>query len=396
MGGLPAEDLRTARLLLRAPAEHDLDDMVAAMRDPLVRRFLPFTPEPFGRAEANAWRDTETPGRWAAGGAAFAVADGTSDRLLGGVYLQHVSPRRTDAEIAYWLAPWARGHGVAAEAVSAVTDWALRRGMARLELLAAPDNPGSQRVALTAGYRREGVKRGGGSRPDGSRYDTVLWARLATDPPAPTPRLLPDLPGRELSDGVVALHPLGPADADDAYAAQRLPDVWSSSVPPVAPTRAQVCDSCATAQSQWLAGAAARLTIRDAPSDTYAGEIVLLYTEPVTSTGMIGYHLAPVWRGRGFATRAVRLLAGWAFDHAGLARLEAGAAVGNTASQAVLERAGFRRVGVQRSRRPGPRGARVDDVQYELVPAGAGSTVPGVQAPPARTPSAWDATAPDG
>lgn len=367
MGELPTDNLRTARLLLRAPAEGDLDDLVTAMRDERVRRFLPYTPEPFGTAEAMAWRDVETPGRWAAGGAGFAVADGTDDRLLGGVYLQHVSPRRTDAEIAYWLAPWARGHGYAAEAVTAVTDWALRHGIARLELLAAPDNPGSQRVALAAGYRREGVERGGGSRPDGTRYDMVLWARLATDPPGPTPRLLPDLPGDELSDGVVALHPLGPADTADAYAAQRLPDVYESSVPPLPPTLDQVRESCGTAQSQWLAGAAARLTIRDAPSDRYAGEILLLYTEPVTATGMIGYHLARDWRGRGYATRAVRLLAEWAFEHAGLARLEAGAALDNTGSQAVLERAGFRRVGVQLSRRPGPRGTRIDDVQYELA-----------------------------
>ena len=70
---------------------------------------------------------------------------------------------------------------------------------------------------------------------------------------------------------------------------------------------------------------------------------------------MIGYSMMPAWRGRGHATRAVRLLAAWAFEHAGIARLVAGTAPWNTASQRVLERAGFQREGYERSRLPGPR-----------------------------------------
>jgi len=354
MGGLPHEELNTARLVLREPARRDIADLAAAGG---------YDPE-----RARAYVDVEAPARWAAGGAALLMVERDTARLLGAVEVHRVVESLAQAEASYWLAPWARGKGFGGEAMAALTDWALRHGLARLELRAGTGDAERQRVAIAAGYRREGVLRGAGAAPDGSRYDVVLWARLGTDPPGPTARLLPDLPGGELSDGVVALHPLGPADADDAYAVQRLPDVVASSVPPVAPTPQAVRERCRTAASQWLAGASARLTIRDAPSDRYAGEIGLHYTEPNTGCGMVGYHLAPEWRGRGFATRAVRLLAGWAFDHVRLARLVAGADVRNTASQAVLERAGFRLVGRELSRLPGAGGGRIDDLLYELVP----------------------------
>ncbi|GIL28666.1 GNAT family N-acetyltransferase [Actinocatenispora comari] len=370
MDGLPREELDTVRLRLRAPAPGDVGDLVAAGRAAGAAGSGGVVGGRVGLADAARAREfveVGAPARWAAGGAVFVVADRDTDRLLGCVELDRYVAPLAQAEAGYWLAPWALGKGFGGEAVAALTDWALHHGLARLELRAAPADAQRQRVALAAGYRREGILRGAGTGPDGARRDLVLWARLTGDPDGPTPRLLPDLPGGELSDGVVALHPLDQTDADDAYEVLRLPEVYESSVPPVPPTRSQVRESCETAQSQWLAGAAARLTVRDAPSDRYAGEIVLHYTEPVTASAMLGYHLAPAWRGRGFATRAVRLLAGWAFDHVRLARLYAGADVRNTASQAVLERAGFRRVGRELSRRPGAHGGRVDDVLYELV-----------------------------
>lgn len=364
MGELVRDELRTGRLVLRAPSPEDGPELVAAMADPLIHRFLPYTPDPYGPADAQDWITRQVPAQHAAGGAGLVVTDRRTGALLGCTSI--TAKPAGQAEITYWVAATARGRGIAAEAVNSVSGWALGRGMARLELVTALDNPAAQRVALAAGYRREGIKRGAGSGPGRSRYDQVLWARLDTDPAGPTPRLLPDLPGGELSDGVVALHPLGPDDADDTYAAWSLPEIARESVPPGAPSRSTVMAVCAQADSQWLAGATARLTIRDAPTDAYAGEISLNYTEPPMLTGMIGYHLLPRWRGRGFATRAARLLSAWALRTVGLARLVAGVSVTNTASQGVLERAGFHQVGVEHSCRPGLDG-RVDDVLYELI-----------------------------
>ena len=58
----------------------------------------------------------------------------------------------------------------------------------------------------------------------------------------------------------------------------------------------------------------------------------------------IGYMLAAHARGRGAASRAVRLLAGWAFGPLGLGRLELHIDRHNAASLAVAGRTGFARV----------------------------------------------------
>ena len=52
---------------------------------------------------------------------------------------------------------------------------------------------------------------------------------------------------------------------------------------------------------------------------------------------------------RGIATAAVGLAVRWAFDERGLHRLEAGTLVDNLASQRVLERNRFARIGSARS-----------------------------------------------
>jgi RimJ/RimL family protein N-acetyltransferase len=170
----------------------------------------------------------------------------------------------------------------------------------------------------------------------------------------------------ELSDGVVTLRPLCPADTDDTYALRSMPDVVATSVPPVAPDPGDIARMCAHSQSRWLAGERADLTIRDAATGAYAGEIGLYFFEPATQQAMIGYSMRRQWRGRGFATRAARLVAGWAFEQ-GVIRVVAGAAPDNVASQHVLERAGFVREGYHRARLPGPGTSRIDDIFYALV-----------------------------
>jgi RimJ/RimL family protein N-acetyltransferase len=96
----------------------------------------------------------------------------------------------------------------------------------------------------------------------------------------------------------------------------------------------------------------------------YAGEIGLYYAESGLQQGMIGYSMAREWRGRGYATRAVNLLVGWAFVALGVARVIAGTAPDNTASHRVLARAGFVREAYMRDRLPGPEGTRIDDIQW--------------------------------
>jgi RimJ/RimL family protein N-acetyltransferase len=62
--------------------------------------------------------------------------------------------------------------------------------------------------------------------------------------------------------------------------------------------------------------------------------------------GNIGYWLLPSARGRGLATRAVRLLSDWAVHGLGIMRLQLLTEPANEQSQRVAERGGFHRVGI--------------------------------------------------
>jgi RimJ/RimL family protein N-acetyltransferase len=80
----------------------------------------------------------------------------------------------------------------------------------------------------------------------------------------------------------------------------------------------------------------------------------------------VGYWLFEHARGRGLATRAARFLAEYGFS-LGAERIEARVFVGNSASERVLERAGFTREGVIRSL-PRRWDGREDMTLFSLLP----------------------------
>jgi RimJ/RimL family protein N-acetyltransferase len=80
----------------------------------------------------------------------------------------------------------------------------------------------------------------------------------------------------------------------------------------------------------------------------------------------IGYFVLAHARRRGVATAIARALSEHAFS-LGIMRVAAYVNVGNTASERVLERAGFTREGVVRSL-PKPEGRRVDKTLFSLLP----------------------------
>jgi RimJ/RimL family protein N-acetyltransferase len=360
-------------VVLRRFRTDDADDVAAGCADPLTQRFLSILPSPYTREDALLWITEGAPAAFAGGGSAYAMADPATDRVLGGCGYH---PARSGAyEMGYWVAPWGRGRGVATAAARALVADAFAAGAARVFLHTDQANAASQRVAIAAGFAREGVARGAGQRRTGERYDQIVWGRLATDPDGPSPRRLPDLPGPggepsragELTDGVVRLRRIDPVDAPHLHRLHGLPEVVATSVPPEPRDRPTIDRRCAHGEAAWLAGDRADLTILDAATGEFAGDIGLYYMEPSTQQAMIGYGLVPEWRGRGYATRSVRLVADWAMRHVGVVRVIAGTAADNAASQRVLERAGFVREAYQRARLPGPNGTRIDDVMYALV-----------------------------
>src|SRR6185436_20174824 len=135
----------------------------------------------------------------------------------------------------------------------------------------------AQRIALAAGFTREGARRGALPNPAGGHDDVRVYALLATDSGVPAERLLPDLPGGELSDGVGTLRPLGEDDVPFYTELHGQPDVVATSVPPIPPDPGEVRRRCAWAASHWLAGGRADMVVVDTASGAPIGEMSLYY-----------------------------------------------------------------------------------------------------------------------
>lgn len=164
-------------LLLRPWCPEDAEAVYQACQDPEIVRWTrvphPYTQEhatSFAAASAGTWREQA--------GASFAVVDETTGAVLASCGLVDVDESDCTVEVGYWVAPWARGRGVATAATKAVSRWAMEDlGAQRVSLEAASANIGSQRVALKAGFTREGVQRSKAAR-FGERHDMVMFSLL--------------------------------------------------------------------------------------------------------------------------------------------------------------------------------------------------------------------------
>lgn len=100
---------------------------------------------------------------------------------------------------------------------------------------------------------------------------------------------------------------------------------------------------------QWTADSAYSFAVVDG-GGVVLGQVGVGLVDRRHSTGWVSYWTTTSARGRGVASRACRAVAGWAFDDAGLFRLELGHRVNNPASCGVALAAGFTVEGQQRQK----------------------------------------------
>ena len=174
------------------------------------------------------------------------------------------------------------------------------------------------------------------------------------------------LPDPPLTDDAVALRPWGPEDLPDLLAAAADPIVhrYRYSLPGDV-EEAQVW--LATVEGDRLSGQRIELAVTTADAAAAVGSISLWGFHRRNHAAMVSYWLAPCGRGRGLATSALRLVAGWAFDALGQQRLALQVEVENVASQRVAERCGFRCEGQLRSHQQLRDGTRSDVLVYGLL-----------------------------
>jgi RimJ/RimL family protein N-acetyltransferase len=172
---LPADEI----VLLRPWREVDIPVVLASMNDPLLREFTSPSENPDPEAETRGFFVAQEQYRQRGEALNFAFADPADDTVvLGGGSVYDVDTGLAKAAVGYWVAPQARGRGVATHAVRLMAGWAFSElGTARLELTCSPDNIASQRVAERSGFVREGVLRS--YLPfKGRRRDSVMFSLL--------------------------------------------------------------------------------------------------------------------------------------------------------------------------------------------------------------------------
>ena len=151
-----------------------------------------------------------------------------------------------------------------------------------------------------------------------------------------------------LVDGDIRLEPLAPEHADAMDAIARDDGVARFTRIPV-----PIPDGFGAV---WLErylrgreeGTNAGFAILDTDTGEFLGFIALVKLELDIKEAEAGYIVASKARGRGIATRALRLLTAWAFDEFPLERIELLMSAENAGSEIVAQRCGYTRDGVLR------------------------------------------------
>jgi RimJ/RimL family protein N-acetyltransferase len=131
----PTPSLTDGVIELRVWLPGDVGFVVEACQDPEVSRYSPVIPFPYTEADALGWFETHQPTQLAGDGIDFAVCEVRTGQPLGAISFNKINGSLDSAEVGYWLARWARGHGYMTRAVRLLASWGFDDlGLARLEL----------------------------------------------------------------------------------------------------------------------------------------------------------------------------------------------------------------------------------------------------------------------
>jgi RimJ/RimL family protein N-acetyltransferase len=178
------------------------------------------------------------------------------------------------------------------------------------------------------------------------------------------------LPSTTLTDGELLLRPLQRTDRDALYEAVResLTEVspwlpWCHMGYAISETE-QFIESCITA---WAQQTYYPLAIFDAATGRYFGGTGVNHIDSANRMGAIGYWVRSSATRRGIATKAVRLVARFAFESVKLVRVEIVVRPQNTPSRRVAERSGAKLETLARNRIV-QHGRPYDALLFSLIP----------------------------
>ncbi len=156
----------------------------------------------------------------------------------------------------------------------------------------------------------------------------------------------------KLTDGVVLLRPYRIGDVDHLYQAVRESIAELSVWMPWCHADYSIEESRAWLELRagaWEKGTEYDFAITDAKDGSFLGGCGLNYIDYKNRIANLGYWVRTSRTKRGVASAVVRLLVQFGFEKLKLNRIEVKAAVGNTASQRVVEKIGAKREGILRN-----------------------------------------------
>ena len=147
----------------------------------------------------------------------------------------------------------------------------------------------------------------------------------------------------DLADDRIRLRPPALTDVDAITAAVQDPAIPRFTRIPSPYRREDAVAWVGAATSAWRRGDEAGFVIVECGTEALLGGIGVHQLHGTDGQPFVGYWVAAAARGRGVATRALRLVVGWAFGPLGLEQLTAWVFTDNPVSPRVLEAVGFRR-----------------------------------------------------
>ena len=143
--------VQAGHVVLRPHTWDDVELMTRACQDPETARWT-MVPDPYDESHARGYIERITGGAVDAEFPRWAICTVDDDSYMGNMGL--VARGKGAMKVGYFVAPWARGRGIATIALWTACDWAFREGGCEVvHWDALPGNDRSRRVAQKVGFQ---------------------------------------------------------------------------------------------------------------------------------------------------------------------------------------------------------------------------------------------------
>lgn len=167
-------------VLIRPHAECDIAPMYAAVIESMasVGRWMSWCHEGYSMEDAHTWYERCAKAWDTEGDREFGIFDLDTGDVLGCVGINQINRVNRFANMGYWVRSTHAGRGIATTAARLAAGFAFANlGLARIEIVALPDNVASRRVAEKLGARFECIARSrllfGDEAHDAAMYSLV-------------------------------------------------------------------------------------------------------------------------------------------------------------------------------------------------------------------------------